>query len=794
MLKQSFRFLLIAIAFLVGSPFAFSQMSDQAVIDYAKSAHAAGKDKNTIAAELMAKGVTKEQVERIQASLGGGGESAPITSGVTVVNEGRTQAVLVDAVPTQEYHDTRKSNVFGHDIFTNKNLTFEPNVNMATPSDYRLGPGDNVYINIFGESEDNMTATISPEGSIILSQIGPVYLNGLTVEEANNRLRRLFAQKYAGFDNHQSDVNLTLGDVRSIMVNIMGEVDVPGTYRLSPFSSIFSALYSAGGVKNNGSVRNVKVIRNGKEIVTIDLYEYLFNGKTSDNIRLQEGDVIMVPIADRIINTSGSLKRPMQYEMLPEETLSDLIRYAGGFTSSSASDNIVVTRWNGTDRDVMNISEDDYPTFTLRDGDNISIGNTSSRIQNQVTIGGAVLRPGTYALDGRISSVRDLIEIADGVLEDAYLARAILYRLDENRDREILAIDLESILNGTAPDVPLRREDNLVIYSRDVVYDFGTVSINGMVNNPGTFPFATDVTIDDLIIRAGGLRQGASYARIDIARRVIDPWSLTPTNEIAKIYQFHVNEGFVTDPDSTFVLMPYDVVTVRRSPGYETQRFVTISGEVVFPGAYALQTRTERISDVIRRAGGLTESSYAGGASLRRRATQDETLARQEMRDLVHNRRNSEDSISIQMLDLSAVYTIGINLEKALANPGSTYDIVLREGDVLTIPEMMSTVSISGDVMYPNTVTYIPGKNFKYYVDQAGGFGKEARKKKCYIVYMNGEVAMAKGKTKIEPGAQIIVPTKGEGKATDWAQLMTVSSMVASLATMVATFVNVVKK
>lgn len=792
MLKNSFRFLLIAAAFLVGSQFAFPQMSDEAVISYARQAQAAGKDRSTIAAELMAKGVTKEQAERIQSQLSGG-SSAPSSgtggggstsnTGITVVNEGRSQAAVVEAIPTQDYHDTRKSNVYGHDIFTNKNLTFEPNMNMATPADYRLGPGDSVFINIYGESEDNMNATISPEGSIILSQIGPIYLNGLTVEEANNRLRRLFAQKYAGFDNHQSEVSLTLGDVRSIMVNVMGEVDVPGTYRLSPFSTVFAALYSAGGVNNNGSVRNVKVIRNGKEAVTIDLYEFLFNGKTSDNIRLEEGDVIMVPIADRIVNATGTFKRPMHFEMLPEETLSDLINYAGGFTSSSASDNIVVTRWNGTDRDVMNIGEDDYGVFTLRDGDNVSVGSTSGRIQNQVTISGAVLRPGTYALDGRISSVKDLIEIADGVLEDAFLSRAILYRLDEFRDRELLAIDLEGILNGTSPDIPLRREDNLVIYSRDVVYDFGDVTINGMVNSPGTFPFATDVTIDDLIVRAGGLRQGASYARIDIARRVIDPWSLEPTNETAKIYQFHVNEGFVTDPDSTFVLMPYDIVTVRSSPGYEPQRFVTVEGEVLFTGAYALQKRNERISDVIRRAGGITESAYVKGASLRRHLRENERLALEEMRDLAYARRNSADSLSQEMLNIQSVYTVAIDLEKAMANPGSSWDLVLRVGDEIKVPEMISTVDISGDVLFPTTVTYMPNLKFKDYIDLAGGYGERAKKNKCYVVYMNGEIQKAKRNTPIEPGCKIIVPSK-QHKAFNWEKVTAMASIVASLATM----------
>lgn len=795
MLKHSLRFLLIAVSLLVGSRVSYSQMSDQAVIAYAKEARAQGKDKNTIASELLAKGVTREQAERIQRTLfsgsedgdGGGGNVTSITAVDTPMRtEGNAQRA--DA----HYEGVSSHGIFGHDVFTNKNLSFEPNQNMATPPDYRLGPGDSVSINIFGESEDNITATISPEGSIILSQIGPVYLNGLTVEEANKRLRRIFAQRYAGFDNNQSDVNLTLGDVRSIMVNVMGEVSVPGTYRMSPFSSVFSALYNSGGVTGIGSIRDVNVIRDGKKIASIDIYDYLFNGKTSENIRLQEGDVIIVPPAQHVVTASGEVKRPMSYEMLPEETLSDLIRFAGGFTGSASTGNLIVSRYNGVDKDVMNVTTGDFDTFTLRDGDRISISPTNGRVQNSVQISGSVLRPGQYALDSQINTITDLINVADGLEEDAFTTRAILYRLDDNREREILSIDLEGILNGTVPDVKLRRDDNLVIYNLGRIIDYGDITISGMVDAPGRYQYAADLTLDDLILMAGGLKQGASLSRVDVYRRVIDPYSLTPTEEIAKLYQFPIKDDYVINNDSAFHLEPYDVVEIRRSPGYEPQQFVSITGEVVFPGSYALQTRTERLSDLVRRSGGVTPSAYVGGASLRRRTTSEENLARQEMVRLAQNRRNDEDSISVAMLDLSSVYTIGINLQKAIENPGSTYDVVLKPGDVLNVPELISTVSISGDVMYPNTVTHIPGKNFKYYVDQAGGFGKEARKKKCYVVYMNGEVAIAKGSTKIEPGCQIIVPTKGGSDATDWAKVMTISSMSGSLATMVATLVSVI--
>lgn len=841
MLKLSLRTFLIAATFVFGGQLAFSQMTDKAVMEYAQKAKAMGKSNETIAQELFAKGVTREQAERIRRSLTEGSDKGASGSGINSVDQTRRPAGNTDTrrqgnnrmdrqddvrtsrqdmnqnrrpagdyppqgmyndYPYYDYenmdslyiYEDKKSKIFGHDVFTNKNLSFEPNQNMATPADYRLGPGDTVFINIFGESEDNITATISPEGSIILSQIGPVYLNGLTVDEANNRLRRIFAQRYAGFDNNQSDVNLALGDVRSIMVNVMGEVDVPGTYRMSPFSSVFSALYNAGGISDIGSIRNVHVMRGGKEVVSVDLYDYIFNGKTSDNIRLQEGDVIVVPAADRVVVVDGEVKRPMLYEMLPEESVADLLRYAGGFTGAAATGNLVVSRFNGKDKDMMNVAVGDFDTFTLRDGDEVTIGITNDRVQNGVKISGSVLRPGDYALDSHVSTVSELIEVADGLLENAFTTRAVLYRFDENRQREIVTVDVEGILNGTAPDITLRRDDELVIYDRDDIFDFGTLSIRGLVNFPGDYVYAADATIDDLILMAGGLRQGASLARVDVARRVIDPYSLRPTSEIAKIYQFAISEGYVMNPDSSFHLQPFDVVTVRQSPGYEPQRSVTVTGEVLFGGQYTLQKRNERLTDILRRTGGLTESAYSKGASLRRRLSADERLAREEMQRLAKSKQNSSDSISTEMLNLDEVFPVGIDLEKAIANPGSSYDIVMRDGDVLNIPELVSTVSVSGDVLFPNTVTYVPGKKFKYYVEQAGGFGEKARKGECYVVYLNGEVAKAKSNTPIEPGSRIIVPSKGETKGTDWAQIMSISSVIASLATMTATVVSIIRK
>lgn len=808
----------IVIAAVITSLSAWAKMTDQQVIEYIKRQSAIGKTEQQIGKELLAKGVTKEQVERLKEQY-----ASDETTAKNIKNNKKTgpgeklegsresrlrkalepdeqtvgkmgtvfDIMLPDSLAFEEPDTVAKKKIFGHDMFTNKALSFEPNENMATPSDYRLGPGDEVVIDIWGASEDQIRDYISPEGSIIISQIGPVYLNGLTIGEANSRLKQAFASKYAGVEEEETDVSINLGEIRSILVNVMGEVNVPGSYRLSPFSNVFNALYRAGGVNEVGSLRNIDIIRNGNRLVKVDIYDYLFGGKQTGSARLQEGDVIIVPPYAELINVEGGVKRPMFYELKEGETLAKLLEYTGGFAGNAYTDMVTVNRATGRDNEIFNVDRGEFASYRMKDGDVVNVGEVTEKFLNRVELRGSVARPGMYAITPGTTTLREVLRQAEGLADDAFVNRAILYREGENQNLEAIGVALADILAGRTKDIILRPNDMLIVSSAKEILDQGELTINGQVTNPGDYPYAKGTTIEDLIVMAGGLMQGASTARVDVSRRIIDPTSMTPTENTAEIFSFALKDGLVLKGDPGFELMPYDIVEVRRSPGYQTQKLINVEGEVLFDGEYVLQHRNERISDIIRRAGGVVEGAYLKGARLMRKMTDDEKAARDESVRLAM--QSSEDSISMDQLALSDIYSVGIELEKALANPGSTYDLVLQDGDKLIIPEEMSTVKISGDVMFPNVVGYQPGKKLSYYIDQAGGYGERARKSKAFIVYMNGMVARAKGNTPIEPGCQIIVPSKPKTGGTNWAQVISYVSSFASLGTMAATIYSIFK-
>ncbi|MDE5651202.1 MAG: SLBB domain-containing protein, partial [Duncaniella sp.] len=661
---------------------------------------------------------------------------------------------------------TRVRNIFGGNVFTSESLSFEPNENQATPQNYRLGPGDEVVIDIWGASEDRIREVISPEGSIIIEQLGPIFLNGMTIEEANNHLRSQFAYKYAGVEENETDVSLTLGQVRTIQVNVMGEVRTPGTYRLSPFATVFNALYRSGGITEIGSLRNVEVLRGGRRVATVDVYEYLFGGKSSSNIRLEEGDVIMVPAYTTMVQMEGNVKRPMYYEAKAGESLADILHYAGGFGSNAYTEAVRLSRRTGKDNELFNVRSDEFATFRLSDGDIVTVGEVLDRYSNRVQLRGQAMRPGFYALGTDVATLRDLIAKADGLKEDAYTQRVLIYREGPDLTLQVVPVDIAAVLAGTAPDVQLKRNDIIEIASIQEILDRGGFTIQGLVSDPGTYPYAENTTIEDLILQAGGLLQGASTARIEVSRRMLDPNSTRPVNETAQLFTFSYNEG---NPGSGFTLEPYDIVTVRKSPVYVAQQRVAIGGEVAFEGPYTISRRNERISDLVRRAGGLTNAAYVRGAHLSRQMTEDEMTARDETMRIARMMQGGDntDSISTNKLILSNRYNVGIELEKALANPGCDEDLVLQEGDALFIPQLVNTVRVQGDVMYPNTVVFKKGQKLKYYINQAGGYGSRAKKSKAYIVYLNGTVALAKGSTPIEPGCQIIVPSKAPSKGVD---------------------------
>lgn len=782
-------------------------LTDDEVIRYIRTQSANGKTEQQIGQELMARGVTPDQVRRIKSKYSKEGTSAVGTTttaqSAAIIDNGRNadpevavqqNGAVVDVFSPDKENAARE--VYGHDLFNSRGLTFEPNKNLATPKNYRLGPGDEVIIDVWGAAEEHLREKISPEGSIMISRLGPVYLNGKTIEEANSYVRNLFSRKYAGVINDQTDISVNLGDVRSISVDVMGEVSTPGSFQMSPFSTVFHALYNAGGINNIGSMRNISVLRNGKRVATVDIYDYLFNGKQTGNIKLQEGDVIIVPPYEQIVNISGNVKRPMYYEIKPGETVASLLEYSGGLSGDAYSGMVRLSRQNGEENELYNIAKDEFSSYQLKDGDVVTVGTVLDRFSNRVELKGAVMRPGLYALGSRATTLGDLIRMADGLTEDAYQGRALLYRQGPDLTLEIIPIDLAGIISGTAQDITLQKNDIIEISSVQTMEEKGDFTINGMVTMPGNYSYAANTSVEDLILRAGGLREGASTARVDISRRIVHPADTFQTQQIAQIYTIDIIGGLGQKKNRAqeFILKPYDRVTVRQAPGYTPQKDVNIEGMVLFPGIYTLQKRNERISELVERAGGVLDDAYLKGAYLKRKLSEDERQSRENVLRMAVQNQTSTDSISMDKILVSNVYNVGINLPKALEFPGSDCDLVLQEGDVLYIPEYQSTVKISGDVMYPNTVVYEPKKKVSYYIDQAGGYGNRAKKNKCFIVYMNGQVAKVRRRTVVEPGAQIIVPSKEPNNGPSWEKILAIVSGFGSVATMAATITSLFRR
>ena len=796
---------LFLLVFLLAAPLgtAYCQMSDEAVVKYALEGRQSGKSDQQIGKELLARGVTPEQVERLKQKYGDSRTSSETAAADQVIlgqrrerprSSSDTLAVEIPPVPDPAERGADSRAVFGRNVFRSRALTFEPNENQATPENYRLGPGDEVIIDIWGENERSLREEISPEGNIMVEQVGPVYLNGLTIKEANAKLRGVFGQIYAGVsgDSPASEVRVTLGRLRTIQVNVMGEVEMPGTYRLSSFATVFHALYQAGGVTDIGTLRNIRVLRSGREVASVDIYKYLFHGDSKDDIRLEEGDIVLVPSYDLLVEVTGCVKRPMRYEMEAGEPLSQLLAYAGGFTGDAYGREVRVVRTMGREHELFNVDSVGYGTFALMDGDSVAVGRVLDRYANRIEVQGAVYRPGMYELGEGTHTVRELIGRAEGLREDAFRGRALLFRERDDLTPEIVAVDLEGVLSGRLTDISLRRNDVLVVSSVHDLEDRGGFTIGGEVARPGVYPYAAHTTVEDLIVQAGGLLDGASTVKVEVSRRLKDPKSTTPSNGVGKVYAFSLKEGLVVDGEAGFELAPFDVVEVRRSPGYQPQRQVVLDGEVVFTGNYTLIRKNERLSDLVKRAGGITDDAYVRGGRLIRRMNEEERAVRDAALRAAQQNRGA-DSVSLEKLMADDYYAVGIELDKALSNPGSDYDVVLREGDRLVVPEYVSTVKINGDVMYPNTTVYLKDKRVKYYIAQAGGYGARAKRNKAYIVYMNGRVARVKGRAKVEPGCEIIVPSKRDRKRMGIAEILGLTTSAASIGTMAASIANMTK-
>ena len=828
-------------------------MSDDQVISFVVKEQQKGTSQSQIVTKLMQQGVTIEQirkvrqkVERQKKNQGLGtqditGESNRLRENNTSTsNQNISPYRIKDGNYTRHTYDTNdqeymlmqnelndfmpdsttmaeqamyrrladnqisnRNKVFGRDIFNNPRLNFEPNMNIATPQNYRLGPGDAVYVDIYGASQKTIESTITPDGTIVIEGYGPIELSGLTVNQANSKLKATLGARYKS-----SKVKLTVGQTKTISVNVMGEVMTPGTYTLSAFATVFHALYMAGGTNSIGTLRNIKVFRNNRQVTTVDIYDYILNGKMTGNIRLAEGDVIVVGPYDCLVSISGKVKRPMYYEMKQTESLASLMKYSGGFTGDAYKKSVRVVRKSGTQYSVFNVGEFDMSSFRMSDEDSVSVDSILPRYSNMVEVRGAVFRPGMYQMGGEVETVRTLIQQAEGVTEDAFTAHAVMHRLKPDRTLEVIQVDVDGIMNGRVADIPLKNEDVLYIPSKKELQEDLTLTIHGEVMYPGIYKYADNETLEDLVLQAGGLKETASLMKVDVARRIVDQRLTTSSDTIAHTFSFALKDGFVIDGEPGFVLKPYDEIYVRKSPGFYKQQNVYVEGEVLYAGTYTLSKKNERVSEIIKKAGGLSNMAYPQGARLERRLTD---LERKRLAEIIKlQREQREDEIRSQAIksgksisdlkqlastdnyEIPDFYPVGIELDKAIANPGSDADIVLREGDRLTVPVYNGTVKINGEVMYPNTVAYKEGKGINYYIDLAGGFSGKAKKSRIYIIYMNGDVAKAGHGVKVKPGCEIVVPQKSMSKMST-AESISLISGTASIAAMIATIANLLK-
>ena len=859
------KFIIFSLMLFMISSMAMAQsssMTDDQVMSFVVKEHNSGTSNSQIVTKLMQRGVDISQIRRVRAryereAKQGGLENAsgkasatpsrlranngktredyakntnPSTStpnathqDVTNRSNYRVSAESTDNSDKDEYMaiqnemssmypdmepQKKSSKVFGRDIFNNKSLTFEPNMNIATPQNYRLGPGDAVIIDIYGASQKTIQDTVSPDGTVTIEGYGPVSISGLTVSQANARLRGTVGSRYSS-----SKIRLTVGQTKTIMVNVMGEVKAPGTYTLSAFATVFHALYMAGGINDLGTLRNIKVYRNNRLVTVVDIYDYILNGKLTGNVRLADNDVIVVGPYDCLVNITGKVKRPMFYEMKKNESINSLLKYAGSFTGDAYKKSVRVNRKTGREYSVYNVEEFDFASFRIADGDSVTVEPILNRYANTVEVRGAVFRPGMYNLGEQVNSVRSLIEHAEGLTEDAFKARAVMHRMKTDRSLEVVSVDVEGIMSGKVADIPLKENDVLFIPTRQDKMNERTITIRGEVLFPGTYKYADNETIEDFVLQAGGLTDKASVVNVNVSRRVSDAKALRPDSLIAQTYTLSLKDGFVIDGTPGFILMPFDEVFIRKSPGYTEQQNVTIEGEVLFAGAYTLTKRNARLSDLFKKAGGSTKEAYLKGARLIRKANDTEKARmeavlkmqrEQQQKNLLQLAASSNSGSNLQQVAESAKnadlekfnvpdeYPVGIDLSEAIKHPGSDEDLVLREGDRLVVPQYNGTVKINGAVMYANTVGYEKGKRASYYIDQAGGFASDAVKNKAYIIYMNGKVAKVSHGAKVQPGCEIVVPAKLKRKMSV-AETMSLGTSMSSIAAMIATIANLSK-
>ncbi len=802
----------IAIAFFI-SMVAMAQtvMTDAQILEYLTTESQKGTSQQKMAAELVRRGVTPAQLQRVrQKALQSKNELKKATQQVATA-ENRTAEIGMnqeeiesgDATEVIDMTEEEQRSVFGRNIFNSKNLTFQPASNIATSANHVIGTGDMVTINIWGASQLSIEAEVSADGYVVVEGIGPIKLAGLRVTEANKVLTGKLGQYY-----NDCSIQLSLTEARSIQVQVMGEVQTPGTYTLSSLSTAFNALYSAGGISKIGTLRDIKVYRSGRLISTIDVYDYILNGNSRGDVRLEDNDVILVGAYDCLVQIKGNVKRPMWYEMKKSETVGDLIRYAGSYSGNAYTKKVRVTRKSDDEYSVHTVDEFQMGAFALADEDMVEVDSIRARFSNRVEVRGAAKHPGFYELGKDINSVRTLLLAAEGLSENVYEGRAIMHRENPDLTLQMLSVDVHGIIAGTANDIPLKNNDVLFIPNKTDMMGERMVDVKGEVVYPGEYPFADSTTIQDIVLQTGGITQAGSLARIDVYRRIRDNVSPITSPTTTEAFRFSLNEDFSIHQDTTFYLQPYDIVVVRKSPSYEEQRNVTVKGEVNFVGEYSLTHKNYRLSELIKACGGLTDMANIHGASLTRKMTEEEIKNRnlaniKAQIQLYEDGLKQGNDMNMQLADsllslkstTDSTIAVAIDLEKAIANPGSNDDIVLREGDVLNVPEHSNVIRISGEVMQPVSIPYEEGRSLAYYIKNAGGYSNMASKKKVYGINTNGSVVKfgCRSARDIKPGMEIVVPQKANKRKLT-TETMGIISGIASLGAIITAIVNATTK
>lgn len=850
---NTFKHLLLTLMLMIFVPASVvaQSMSDEQVIRFVKEQQKAGTEQKMIVQKLLQRGVTTGQLQRIrkkyaaeQSQLG----ASDLTGGKSVDDRTRkndfkqeqasgkignltkqqnlntrpnpedrlfaedemTDALSFMTTDSLAYYqalymqEINKKKIFGHNIFNNEMLSFEPNMNIATPSNYILGAGDNVIIDVWGASQQTFNGIVSPDGTVTIEGVGPIKIGGMSISQASSAIKSRLGTVY-----RDSQVQLTLGNTRSILVHVMGEVEVPGSYTLSALSTSFNALYAAGGINEIGTLRNIKVYRNGRSVATIDVYDYILNGNAKGDVRLQEGDIIVVGPYECLVDMEGKVKRPMFYEMKSSESVATIINYAGGFAGDAYRKSVRIVRKNGAEYSIHTVGEFDMANFSLCDGDSVYVDSVVPRYSNMVEIKGAVMHPGMFQVDGSISTVRELINAAEGLREDAFVSRAVMHRQREDLSLEVLPVDIVGIMNGSQADIPLRKNDVLFIASKQDMLGDRTLKISGEVRYPGIYVYADNSSVEDLIIQAGGMTEAGSLAKVDVFRRLDKKYNVEGTKEMAEQFTFSLKDGFVIEGESSFKLQPFDEVVVRKNPSYMVQQTVSIGGSITFPGDYTKTNREYRLSDLIKSAGGLMSNAYTKGARVDRIMNEDEQAMRASQLkmaqiNLNRNTLNADmekmlnfdvaDSLMWERLEAEKKFSIPVNLEQALKEPGSDADIILREGDYIYIPEYSSVVKIQGEVTMPAVTNFAKGESLNYYIKRGGGYTDKARKSRVYAIYANGAVEQLSHNSRkaIQPGCTIVVPAKNKQKPTI-TEYAAIGTSAASISTMLVTIANLLK-